>query len=207
MARKKCTDINVLTLRYKKRLEKNKPDYELIGEYNDKVVDIKHKKCGETFSVSPNYILYYGSCPACNKPNVEKKLLLNEQVKIKEFKDYVETLTNKEYIVIGSSIDKNTRKIKIKHNCGFEYGVRMCMFKKGRRCPLCTKTKSKSPSIYKSEFEKVASENFKLLTEYKSSTEKVSIFHIKCKGVFEVLPGHFLKDPRCSICEKKNSSK
>lgn len=207
MAKKKCNDISVLTERYKKRLEKNKPDYELIGEYNDKVVDIKHKKCGKIFSISPNYILYYSSCPICNKSNREKRLILNEEIKIREFKKYIETIVNNEYIVVGDKIDKKTRKINIKHNCGYEYGVRICMFKKGRRCPLCTKTKVKSPDVYKSEFEKVANKNFELLTEYKSSTEKIKIFHKKCNNEFEILPGHFIRDPRCSICEKKKALK
>lgn len=206
MAKKKCTDIDILTLRYKKRLEKNKPDYELIGEYNDKVVDVRHKKCGKIFSISPNYILYYGDCPICNKPNIEKRLALNEKNKIKEFKKYVESTTNKEYIVTGDTIDKKTRKIKIKHNCGFEYGVRMCMFKKGRRCPLCTKTKPKSPDAYKKEFIMVANDNFELLTEYVSSTEKIEIFHKRCKNTFKILPGHFIKDPRCCICEKNRGT-
>lgn len=207
MARKKCRDIKELTERYNKRLSKRKPDYELVSDYNDKVVDIKHKVCGNTFSISPNYILYYGSCPACSKEDKLKKISSKEDIKIKEFKKYVKDITNDEYVVTGDKIDKKTRKINIKHICGYEYGIRICMFKKGRRCPICTKTKYKPPEKYKEEFYSVSRNEFELISQYKSSTEKIRVFHKICGEEFSVLPGYFLKDSRCPICQKMNNNK
>lgn len=207
MSRKKCRDIKILTDRYKARLKKRKPDYELVSEYNDKVVDIKHKKCNNVFPVSPNYILYYGSCPKCNKEEKQYKISKKEIEKINKFKEYVEDVTNGDYIVTGNTIDKKTRKINIKHSCGHEYGIRMCMFKKGRRCPICTKTKYKTHEQYKKEFEDASNGDFILLTKYEASTKKIKILHKGCNNHFDILPGNFIKDPRCSICEKRTKSK
>mgnify|MGYP001575981123 CR=1 FL=1 len=202
MGRKKCHDIQELTLRYKNKLKKRKPDYELVGEYNDKVVDIKHVHCGHTFSLNPKYFLYHGECRFCNKEARDKKKKLKENKKIERFKEDVKLLGNGEYIVIGTSIDVRTRKITIKHNCGYEYGIRMCMFRKGRRCPICTKTKFKTPEMYRNEFDAVSNGRFKIITPYEKSTKKIKVYHNKCNQAFDIIPGQFLKDPRCSVCEK-----
>ena len=202
MGRIKCYDIDELTLRYKEKIKRRKPDYELVGEYNDKVVDIKHKKCGNIFSLNPKYFLYYGECRYCNEDARNEKKEIKEKKKIEDFKEEVKILGNGEYVVTGTNIDKKTRKIKIKHKCGFEYSIRMCMFRKGRRCPVCTKTKFKTPQEYNSEFISVANGKFKLITPYEKSTKKVKIYHNECGESFEIIPGQFLKDPRCSICEK-----
>ena len=99
--------------------------------------------------------------------------------------------------------------MKLKHNsCGYEYEIKPKAFLDGRRCPMCTKTKFKTPEEYQQDFNKVSNGEFELLTPYERATKKVKVKHINCKekdNIFEISPSYFLRDNRCPNCQKSKA--
>lgn len=199
--------IEKLTLSYKRKLkDKFGNEYKLLGLFNDKAIDIIHTSCGHQFSRNPNYFLYYGECPECRKKKNKDKRIKKRIKKANEFKALVKELEGDNYTVLGEIFNPETRTILARHNkCGYEWGMNEWAFKKGRRCPRCARTSFKEPALYKKEFEKVSMGKFELITPYKKSTEKVWIRHLEgCKETFSAMPGYFVKDPRCPVCQKQS---
>jgi hypothetical protein len=110
-------------------------EYEVIGTYinNSTNIDVKHKNCGNTWSVNPNSLLSGHGCPKCSHRSYKKSQ--------EEFEKEVFDLVGGEYTVLGE-YTKNDKKIYIKHNiCKHEYYVSPINFLKGRRCPVCNESK------------------------------------------------------------------
>lgn len=69
-------------------------EYELLGEYVDRIttVQIKHKKCEQTFFMKPTHFLDGGRCPYC-------KVVIKEDL----FKEIVPKLSKERYMVRGKA--------------------------------------------------------------------------------------------------------
>jgi len=183
--------------------EKTKGEFSLVGQYDNHVVEVKHEKCNRIFERNPRYFLSNLTCPLCERDKKKEIQKENSKKRVAVFKEKVKELEGDKYEVIGEFIDSNTGKVEIKHvECGNVYGIRPGAFVAGRRCPECTKTKFKTPEQYKKEFMEVANGKFELLDEYQRATVKIKIKHNECNQIFEISPSSFLRDNRCSICEK-----
>lgn len=66
-------------------------EYELIGEYKKSKIKVQilHKKCGEKYSVNPEYFLQGNRCPNCKQSKGEKQIsVLLDKKKIKYIPQY-----------------------------------------------------------------------------------------------------------------------
>lgn len=183
--------------------EKTGGSFSLVGQYDNLLVEIKHEECNRMFERNPRYFLSNLKCPLCERDKKKKVLEANSRKRVEKFKEKVKELVGDKYQVIGDMIDSSTGKVEIKHvECGNIYPVRPGAFIDGRRCPECTKTKVKSPEQYRKEFMEVAGDNFELLTEYERATVKIKVKHKVCNEIFDISPSYFLRDTRCTVCEK-----
>lgn len=181
---------------------KSNNQFELVGEFNEEFLSIKCNICGEVSKVTTKTFL---DNPFCfNSKCRRRQFLANE----------IEKISDGEYTVIKNFYNtdpesKEYKKCVIRHNsCNHEYSAIPRNFINGRRCPECTKTKSKTPEQYEKDFNDAGKGKFKLLSKYVKATEKVKARHTGgCDKEFEVNSGYFLRDPRCPHCEKQASTK
>lgn len=132
-----------------------------------------------------------------------------------EFENEVITITNNEYIVLGSYINNHT-KIKFKHlKCGTVFETTPKDFISGKsRCPKQGKINIKTsllkkPKDFEKDFYKIAHEEYSLLSEYVNSRTKIKVRHNICGYEYWVNPNNFLskgvKCPKCAKNQKKTT--
>jgi len=114
--------------------------------------------------------------------------------------------SNNEYDLITDF--KNSReKIKIRHRiCGTVYQIAPYHFLNGQRCVKCGKFSDRK--INHQEFiEKYADlySGYQILSEYKGSSEKMTLRHLGCNNIVNISPSHFKKGRRCRFCSVGNS--
>lgn len=206
---KKTKNIDELTKNYKEKVHiKTDGKFELIGQYNDRSIEILHKECNRISELHPRYFLSKMTCPLCEKDKRYQKRMEKTKIIVAEFKEELKTMVGNEYEVVEDFMDPDERKVLIEHKkCSHRYRVKINSFKSGRRCPLCTKTQPKSPEKYKEEFEDVSKGKFTLITPYERATKKVEILCLRCNEKSEVNPSYFLRDSRCPKCEKMQMTK
>lgn len=83
-------------------------EYELLSEYTRSANKIKilHKKCSNTFEMTPNKFLSGQRCPNCR---------VNKKKTLEDFKQDMFSLYKDEFTVIGDFTNTYT-KVKLKHN-------------------------------------------------------------------------------------------
>lgn len=176
--------------------------FELMGEFNEDFITIKCNDCETVSKVKTNDFL---KNPRCSYYNCESRESVINQIK---------EIAGDEYDVIKKFYTLNRKsndfkKMLIKHNkCGKVYPVVPRNFIKGRRCPECTKTQFKTHKEYVQDVNEVGKGNFKVLTPYTRASEKIWLQHTGgCNEKFEINAGYFLRDPRCTECEKLHINK
>lgn len=201
-------NISVLTDRYRYRVvNKTNGEFDLVSDYNDKVVTIYHKECGRTSELNPKYFLSKLICPKCEKENRYYKRLEKTKKIVSDFKEELKKEVGDEYVVTKDYMNPDERKVSIKHNCGYEYKIKINSFRSGRRCPICTKTQPKPPEQYELEFYEIVNDKFKLLSKYERANKKIEVVCTRCNCISYVNPSSFLRDSRCPKCEKKQYKK
>lgn len=168
-------------------------EYEVLESYiNSKTkIKFKHKTCGYEFYMAPGVLLYGQNCPSCY--GTPKKTL-------EKFKNEVYTMYGYEYSVIGQYNGKG-EYIKMKHEpCGTEFDVTPNNFLRGSRCPKCYGTPKRTPEEFVDEVYNLVGDEYKPISNYVSSSDKVTMIHIKCGYVYDVVAISFLKGVRCPKC-------
>ena len=184
--------------------EEVQEEYEVLGEYTkaSNKIKMKHNKCGHEWDVIASGFINNGTrCPKCN--------LSNRALSADEFKKEVHELVGDEYEVLGEYVNRNTH-IKIKHNkCGNEWDIKPWVFKRGVRCPKC----SKFTKIEHDEFVRRAYDLnkglFEIIGEYKNIRSSIKIKSLKCGHVYETPALNLLKKKEgliCPICAKKRKT-
>lgn len=162
-------------------------------------IRFQHQKCSHIFSMTPNNFLSGNRCPKCRYIRKTDD----------EFKNEVTKIVGKEYKVLGE-YKKADQKIKLKHlKCGNTFEMRPDSFLCGARCPKCSWAKAnakkrKAPETFRKEFRHLAGKYYILVSDYKSSKEKITVFHLKCGSLYKTLPGSFLRGRRCPYCAVDN---
>lgn len=114
--------------------EKYQEEYEVIGEYKSsrKLIEVRHKICGNSYFVTPDNVLRGKKCPYCSKHTP-----FNDST----FKKYINTLYPEEYTIISSYTGMHN-KIEVKHNkCGFTWYVEPNSLMRESGCPHCHASK------------------------------------------------------------------
>lgn len=170
-------------------------EYEVIGQYlnNQTSLDVKHIKCGHIRSIKPSTILFKSiKCPKCEIVSKYNKF-------IKEF----QSLSNREYKIIGNF--KNlTTKLLIKHNkCEYEYLITPKSFLEGKRCPKCAGKMKKTNEQFKKELYDLYGDEYIALGEYNGAEGKIKVKHNKCGTIYETVPHSILRGYGCRKCSGK----
>ena len=112
------------------------PEITVIGKYISALtkIEVQHT-CGYKWIAIPNNLRQGSSCPKCSRIEVGKK-------RAKTIKQFIEELKiiNPEITVIGEYVNALT-KIKVKHNCGYQWKVTPNSLLRGNSCPRCNESK------------------------------------------------------------------
>jgi hypothetical protein len=178
--------------------------YILKSEYknNQTHVLIKHKECGNTYSVKPVRFSEGDRCPYCfGTPKKTTEI----------FKKEVFDLVGNEYSVMEDYITKGT-PILMKHNlCNYSWKVRPNNFlSQNGRCPKCAGNIKKTTEIFKKEVFDLVGNKYTVMGEYTNTNTPIKMYHKKCGKNYFVRPNDFIKKDgnRCPYCyESKGEEK
>lgn len=175
-------------------------EYLILSEYKKTDVNIliEHLKCNTKFYQTPyNHLKGYG-CPNCS---VKKKY------STEEFQEKSNKIHNNEYEITGEYINSHTL-IKIRHiECNSEfYQLPHNHINSKSKCPICSKSHKKSKDEFQEESNRIYYNQYELLSEYKTSRDKVKLKHLKCGKEFEINASYHLNGGICD-CERENLSK
>lgn len=176
-------------------------EYTVLGNYtkNTNKILIQHNICGNKYEQEPRLILSGKRCPKCYR-------------RVKEttdsFSKFIFDTVGNDYTLLSEYTGANN-KVTLKHNgCGLIYNVTAANFKRGQRCPRCTKSGvsvrsfeevERLVSNYSSEYE---------LLSYKNSIADAEFKHLVCGTIFKMRLYTFLnQNGGCPICMKSAPEK
>lgn len=172
--------------------------YTVIGKYENASTKIKIKcnNCGHEKMVRPySFVRQKIGCKKCYH-NSRKLSFDDINTRLKK-----ETEGTYELI----SIEKDTNgKMKIKHNCGYEYCVYFgSFFYSGKRCRKCYGTAPLTEDDFLKFFNKEM-KGYELLSKFEKFRDKVVVKHLKCGKIYSVEPRSIKNNlSRCS-CEQSS---
>lgn len=167
----------------------------LTDEYknNRTKVKVKNNICEHEYFVLPTVLLKGSSCMECsgNKKKTHEDFL----VEVKE--KYEDSVT-----VLGTYVNVKTKVKIINNDCGHSYSITSAsLFHKNYRCRLCYHAnRRKTTDEFKKELYKMIGDEFSLVGEYTTSTDKITIKHEACGYEYEVMPDAFAR--LLSKCQK-----
>lgn len=177
-------------------------NYEVIDSSNYKSmamskIKILHKVCGKMFDMSLSHFKAGNRCPHC-APGIRRTF---EQVKLE-----IESVDG--YKLLSTEFKNVDSKLAIFHeDCKKSFEMDFYHFiNRGQRCTTCYIPKT--TESFKNDIYELEGENYILLSEYRSSKEKVTLKHIECGTVYDVTPTSFITGGnRCPACKGKRISK
>lgn len=180
--------------RYIEKLAKEKPTFELVGEYKGTQIKTLHKCkiCGYEWLIKPGKIFDKKYCPNCSKTIRRKS---------DDFSRDVEEKTNGKISAL-SHITKALDRVMFKCNvCGhiWEDTFQNIIRRLTDKCPQCYKTNI--PDRFKINYiNKIKEYNLQLLEEYNGATVKVKHKCLKCGSEFYVRPDR-VRNSKGNICK------
>lgn len=178
--------------------EKYGDKYTVIGEYKTASTKIKIQcnNCGDIKEVKPySFIRQKIGCKKCY--HNKRKLTF------KDIENRLKNETNNEYqlISIGSTV---ADKIKIRHNCGYEYNVDFgSFFYSGKRCRKCYGTAAISEEEFLDFFNNEM-EGYELISNFSKMRDRITIKHLKCGKIYSVEPRSIKNQNARCLCEKSS---
>ena len=169
-------------------------EYTVLGEYTkgSNAILLQHNICGYKYTQEPRLFLSGKRCPRCFR--------LCKQT-TEEFKSFIKKVEGDNYTLLFEYTGANN-SITVRHNvCGLSYNVTAANFKRGQRCPNCTKT-----GVSVRSFNEVAylvnehSTNYELVN-YINSISNCTLKHLICGTVFDIRLYTFLNhNGGCPLC-------
>lgn len=104
------------------------------------------------------------------------------------------------YIPLGEYKGANT-KIKIRHNCGYEWEATPNSLLRGQGCPKCAGNIKKTTEEFKKEIYDKYGNEYEILGEYVNSKIKILVKHNKCGYEWNTIPSNLLKGEGCPQCK------
>ncbi len=162
-----------------------KEDYDLISDYRDDLISIKHNICGHTFVTTPYAITYGWMCPFCSK-KMSDEAFQNRMVQYYENGDY-------ELVSAASTLDD---RMTIRHKeCGIEtHPIYLNFLFSGHVC-RCKRR------LNKADVQKVVESygDFELI-KYIKADEPIEIKCNQCGNTIKY--NYYSKDIkfRCNVC-------
>lgn len=185
--------------------------FEILSTYKNAETNVllKHTTCGHEQWIRPDNIRRKKGCLKCQKVNSWER---NFKTPLKrDFAKDVELLGNQEYELM-STYESRKKKVTLKHLvCGHEYNIIAKVFLNGGgRCPKCHPTSkkflAKTHEQFEKEVEALHGNDYKVLTKYVKSEEKVRIKHDieTCGYEYMIKPKRFLEGTTCVKCRERN---
>lgn len=176
----------------RKSFEKTLTDkYTLLSSFREDIVELQCKECGDCFLSTPNRILSGWGCPSCDGKMDDASLFQRL---------FHARAGNFELL---STFQSKGQPVRVRHlSCGkeFDTSVQRCLNHQLKcRCEYTldeTTVREKIKSLG----------NFELL-EYKTSMQPIILQHKTCGSTFRVMYHTFIKDPRCSICQRLRNNR
>ena len=166
--------------------------YTLLSPFREDIVELQCKECAERFLSTPDRIFAGWRCPSCDGKKGDVKLFQNL------FQAY-----RGETFELLSDFQSKKHPIHVRHVlCGreFDTSVQRCL-KHHLKC-RCEYTLDEITVR-----EKIKSFlGFELL-EYKTSMQPIVLQHKTCGSTFRVMYHNFIKDPRCSNCQRLKNNR
>jgi hypothetical protein len=181
-------------------------EYEFLEEYKNNKTKIKcrHNQCKYKWKVLPVNFLKGTRCPKCMRKYVAKLKTKTH----KQFEKEVDDLTSGEYTVISQYTHSN-QKVTMLHNaCGYKWDILPNSFTSGTRCPICMiKLQGINNRVTSEEYRhrvyNLVDDEYSVISDYKTSMEKVELHHHICGRNYWVEPHSFLKGHRCPYCAQR----
>jgi very-short-patch-repair endonuclease len=188
--------------------EKHEQDLTVLGEYKDNEtnIEIKHEKCGHTWSPKPMTLTRNNKptgCPNCANNVFERKTT-------KKFKKEVYELVEGEYTVLGEYKNNHTNILMRHEKCGHEWEANPNSFLLGSRCPECQHpSRRKTNKEFKKEVKNLHDGSYRSVSKYNGCNKKVKIKHLTCGTIWKIKPTNLLSNKNtCPKCiEKEKDSK
>lgn len=181
-------------------------EYEVIGEYiNAKTkITIRHNICNNEFSMVPSNILNGQQCPYCKRLRMSTSQLMSDD----DFKSEIYNLVGDEYTVKSTYYGRLKKVLFHHNNCNYNFwmspndfinGGHRCTNKKCIHDRLSSSLKD-SEEEFKIKFDNRSNNEYKLLSKYNLSCEKILIEHISCGSKFEMKANNFINGQGCPYC-------
>jgi len=187
--------LNKLTYNYVKKEVENRGYILSSNEYTGyyQKLDIICDK-GHNYKTSWNVFRTGSICPICYRKNQSKSMLKDFYV----IKKYIES---KGYILLSTKDDYkgNYSKLKTLCNNGHKIFVTWAEFKRGRRCPICSRVAKKNIEEIKQYVEQFG--YLCLSKVYKNWKSKLK-FRCPKGHIYETTWAIFQQGSRCSECNK-----
>ncbi len=166
--------------------------YALVSPFREDIVELQCKECGEYFLSTPDRCLSGWGCPSCDGKMDDVTL----------FQRLFQACVGETFELL-SDFQSKGHLVRVRHlSCGKEFDAPV---------QSCLKHRLKCRCEYilteKVVREKVESQgNFELL-EFKTSMQPILLRHKACGNTFRAMYHPFVKDPRCSICQRLRNNR
>lgn len=126
-----------------------------------------------------------------------------------EFKDRVMKIYDNSYKILSPYINKRS-KVSVQHKCGYTFDVVAGGFMYGKtKCPVCeNNSTSLTTEAIKIRIQNKYGDEYELLSDYKGSTNTITVKHKTCGNTSNVLVSNFLRAKcGCVHCCQKGTTK
>ena len=171
-------------------------DYTLIGEYEKYYipVEMKHEKCGRTYTVRPEKFKSGNRCPFCVHDSLRGD------------KKFIKLLEQTGEYELLSEYKNNKTKVELLHTkCGETFLVTPSKFTtRDVRCPCVRRFKRWTKDRFLKEMYNNMGDSFELVSDFKDIYSTVTVKHHTCGYSFNTIARNLVDSGSCYYC---NSSK
>lgn len=176
-------------------------EYEYLEKYVDAKTKIKmrHKKCGNVFSQTPDAHLQGQGCPECGAKKGKARMTM------KEFEQQAHKIHGDAYEYLEDYVN-NTTRINIKHKkCEKIFLQTPATHLSGRGCPFCSGSIKWTQEDFFKAAREVHGNEYEYLSEYKNTRTVMIIRHKKCNKTFKQYPNnHVVARQGCPFCKRSH---
>ena len=179
-------------------------DYEILGEYIDchTPIAIKHKKCGTVFEKSLTKFWQHGCSVCSTRKRIGEQQKKKQKESMEKFQNLLPEIEEKGYFFIGTEPIWYGKKNDFRcRYCGEICRISPAYILKGHRHICQSHTRKKTHEEFCKQVERLAGDEYLVLSEYQNAHTTVKIRHRSCGLEYWETPAHFISEGRrCPVC-------